>query len=572
MGTCIDKLPHSCGTTKGLQVFADESTGVVNGYCFACNTFVPNPYGEEKTIDDVELPAPKTQAEIDAEMAEVSGFPVLDLPSRKLRASDLELFDVKIALSEEDGKTPYASYFPMEKDGQVTGYYVKTLGDRKFTWSIGDVKDCDPFGWSKALRSGAYRLIITEGLEDAVSVTKIYNRHMPEKDREQWMPAVISLKNGVNSVSGLAKHAKTISSTFREVVLCFDNDEAGKAATLEALNILPNATTVELPEKDANDCVIKGAMKAAFNALRFNSTKPKNSRVVNLSELHEEAREPTPFGELTWPFPRMQDLLRGIRYGETIYIGSGVKMGKSELLNFLAAHFIQQHKVNVFMAKPEEQNKDTYKFVAGKIAGKKFNDPSVEFDYEAYDMAGQILRDKLYAIDLYQHVDWDHLKQDIIYAAKVQQCKVVFIDPITNLTNGMDSGEANSKLQEIAQDLSALAKDLNVVIFVFCHLKASDGNLSKDARDAKYRKGQYYNLGNCPHEKGGDVNSNQFAGSRAMMRSCNLMIGLAGNKDSDLEENIRRMRWLSILEDRAFGNSEDVPIIYNLETTSYAEC
>ena len=41
------------------------------------------------------------------------------------------------------------------------------------------------------------------------------------------------------------------------------------------------------------------------------------------------------------------------------------------------------------------------------------------------------------------------------------------IDPITNLTNGMDSGDANVKLQEIAQDLSAMAKDLNIAIFIF---------------------------------------------------------------------------------------------------------
>jgi hypothetical protein len=34
-GVCIDKLSHSCGTRKGLQVFADEETGKVNGWCFS---------------------------------------------------------------------------------------------------------------------------------------------------------------------------------------------------------------------------------------------------------------------------------------------------------------------------------------------------------------------------------------------------------------------------------------------------------------------------------------------------------------------------------------------------------
>jgi len=87
----------------------------------------------------------------------------------------------------------------------------------------------------------------------------------------------------------------------------------------------------------------------------------------------------------------------------------------------------------------------------------------------------------------------------------------------------------------------------------------------------KYKKGVYYNLGNCPHEYGGDVMSAQFAGSRAMMRSCNLMLGLAGNKDPELDEVTRRMRWLTILEDREFGNSAHVPLIWNPKTTQYRE-
>ncbi len=52
MGQCVEKLPHSCGTRQGLQTFEQED-GKLTGYCFSCNTFVPNPYGEEKTIDDI---------------------------------------------------------------------------------------------------------------------------------------------------------------------------------------------------------------------------------------------------------------------------------------------------------------------------------------------------------------------------------------------------------------------------------------------------------------------------------------------------------------------------------------
>lgn len=570
MGLCIDKLSHVCGTKKGLQVFVDEETGKVNGFCFSCKKFVANPYGSPKTVEEVDLPEPKTPEEIEAEIAEVQTFPFVDVPSRKLRASDLEKFGTRVSLSEEDGKTPYALYHPMEKDGKLCGYYVKTLSHPSFTWSIGDVKGADPFGWKRALKEGAYRLIITEGLEDAISVEKIFEMHATAKDKD-YKPSVVSLPNGVNSVKVLNKHYETITNTFREVVLCFDNDESGREAVQEANIILPHALTLTLPEKDANDCLLKGAAKAAFKSIKFDAVKPKNSRIISGDDLHDLAREPTPYGELTWPFAKMQKLLRGVRYGETIYIGAGVKMGKSELLNSIAAHFIKEHGVPVFMAKPEEANKKTYKLMAGKITGRVFHDPDVDFDYEAYDEARKFLRGKLYMVNLYQHLGWETLRKDIVMAAHMG-CKAVFIDPITNLTNGVDSGEANTLLQSIAQELSAMALDLNIVIFIFCHLKAPDGNISKDVRLSKYKKGIYHKLGNCPHESGGDVLSNQFAGSRAMMRSCNLMLGLSGNKDNELDEEVRRMRWIDILEDREFGNSDSIPLIWNPNTTQYSEC
>ena len=113
-----------------------------------------------------------------------------------------------------------------------------------------------------------------------------------------------------------------------------------------------------------------------------------------------------------------------------------------------------------------------------------------------------------------------------------------------------------------------------MVIFIFCHLKSPEGNLNNDVRLSKYSKEIYYDLGNCPHEMGGSVLSSQFAGSRAMMQACNLMIGLHGNKDPNLirdHPNLINQRWLSINEDRAFGNSAHIPIYRNPNTTIYRE-
>ena len=86
---------------------------------------------------------------------------------------------------------------------------------------------------------------------------------------------------------------------------------------------------------------------------------------------------------------------------------------------------------------------------------------------------------------------------------------------------------------------------------LFCHLKAPESGL--------------------PHERGGKIYSNQFAGSRAMMRSCNTMLGLEGDKDPDLDEDERNMRRLVLLEDREFGATGYIPLWFDKNTGCYHE-
>jgi twinkle protein len=289
--------------------------------------------------------------------------------------------------------------------------------------------------------------------------------------------------------------------------------------------------------------------KAAFAATQFNAAKPKNTSLVYGEDLHAEAKEAAKFG-VSWPWKGMTDMTRGIRTGETIYIGAAQKMGKSEIVNALAKHLIVEHGWKVMMCKPEEANKKSYKMILGKVAGKTFVDPKVEFDEVAYDKAGEIVKGKLAMLNLYQHVGWESLQADIRSAAS-WGAKAIFVDPLTQLSNGLSAAEANTKLQEVAQELAAMALDLDLVIFIFCHLRNPDGG--------------------APHDRGGKVLTSQFAGSRAMGRSCNYMIGLEGNKDPELSDEERNMRKLVLLDDREFGEVGEVNLYWDKHTTLFNE-
>jgi twinkle protein len=244
-------------------------------------------------------------------------------------------------------------------------------------------------------------------------------------------------------------------------------------------------------------------------------------------------------------------------------------VGKTTVKNALGAHFMQEgHKI--FMACPEEPNVMTYKLLANQLTGKVFHDPEVEFDEDAYEEAGRIMRGKLSMLNLYQFLGWETLKADITEAA-TNGCKAVFIDPVTSLINGINSGDANTLLGAFAQELAGMAADMQFTAFIFAHLRAPEGQISEDKRQQYYSKGHYIDLGACSHEMGGSVYSAQFAGSRAMQRSCHLMLALLANKDPDLPEEIRNTRQIRVLEDRAWGGSGKYNLFYNKQTGLFVE-
>ncbi len=547
MGQCVEKLPHTCGSANGLQVFVQED-GSVDGYCFSCGDTVPDPYGDN--------PVPKfkvkSEEEKAADVAAVTrDYGSVALPLRKLKKSSLDYFGVKVTVNEGDGVTPQGVFFPYGSGGGLVAYKFRDLFDKKRMWSMGTFKGCDLFGWGRALRSGERVLYITEGEFDAVALYQILKDGQAGTAYADNNPAVVSVTSGAGSAKAdVLRHAEAIKQSFQSVVLVFDSDQPGRDAAEQVCRVFPEAKVATLPCKDANACLMEGASKAARSSVVFRAGKPKNSRLVYGASLAAVARTPPEPG-LSWPWSKLTEYTRGIRRQETIYIGAGVKMGKSEFVNAIAKHLIVEHGKRVYMAKPEEAMAKSYKMLVGKAAGRIFHDPNIDFDEKAWEAAEPAIGDNAIFCDAYQFVNWDQLKEDILYTVVNDGVQDVMIDPITCLTNQMNASEANEKLTSIAAEISAMAKDHNFTAYLFCHLKAPA-------------------MGD-PHERGGKVLSTQFAGSRAMMRSCNYMFGVRGNKDPELPLEERNIRYLDVLEDREFGASGTVPLYWDFNTGLFNE-
>ena len=362
---CVEKI-------GSIQIF-QQADGSYDGFDFATGKYIADPYAN-KPAGYKPVFKQKTEEEIAAEIKEIGGYQTVALPDRKIKKEYLEYFGVKIGVSEEDGETPVAHYYPYFVKGKLAGYKVRIIENKRM-WSVGQIKECQFFGWQQAIETGAKKLLITEGEVDAVSLFQIMKDANKGGAYADYNPAVVSLAHGSSSAArDIGKYAADIRAHFKEVILVFDKDEAGEKAVQDTLKVFPEAQVADLPCKDVNEGLMTGRSKAVHSAVQFKAAKPKNTRLVAAADLHEAAKKPAEMG-FSWPWEHITKATRGIRLGETIYIGAGQKQGKSEIVNTLAAHFIKEHGWKVFLVKPEEANNKTYKMVAGKFEGKFFHDP-----------------------------------------------------------------------------------------------------------------------------------------------------------------------------------------------------
>ena len=107
--------------------------------------------------------------------------------------------------------------------------------------------------------------------------------------------------------------------------------------------------------------------------------------------------------------------------------------------------------------------------------------------------------------------------------------------------------------REVAED----CKSLNITIFLFCHLKT-------------VREG-------VPWEKGRIATADDFAGSRAMVQSCDIAIAVQAwmlTEAEDEEQDIdflNRRRVLHILREREYNAVGKVNLLWNTNTGKLEE-
>lgn len=533
----------NCNSSDGMAVYrkvTPDGETFTDGYCFSCQSYVP-----PHLID----PNQKITREVHSPMVDIEQCTARDLPDRKLIASTLEYFGVKVGVSPQDGQTVVEHFYPRTQNGAVVGYKVRKVQDKAF-FSTGVTKDVDLFGYKQAQETGGKTIFITEGECDAMAVYQALKSQAKGTKWEALNPAVVSINNGATGAAKELAKALPFLTRFDNIVLVFDQDSAGQAAVNEISSILPSEKirVARLSEKDPNDMLIKGKEKELRDSVMFRALAYRPDGIKTISDLKEAMLQKVTYGE-NWPWPSVTKATYGRRPAELHIFGAGSGCGKTEVFKEMIQNDIELgNKCGIFFL--EEAAGRTAKAIAGKMANKRFHIPDAGWDYTELEHWYGVLAEKnllhIYDDNSAGPRSWESIKARIKYLVVVEGVKHIYLDHLTALT-AIEADERRA-LDKMLAEMAAMAEDLSFSFNAISHLT---------------RPGQ----GRKSHEEGGRVRQSDFRGSGSIQFWAHYMWGIERNTQAE-DANARNQVVFRCLKDRLSGNAtgQTFQLVYNPDT------
>lgn len=164
-----------------------------------------------------------------------------------------QFFGVRYEYDEVTGKVS-KSLYPVTKNYELSGYKVR-IHPKEFGNSFGETgKECDFFGQFR-FKTHAGICVIVGGEVDQMSAYQMLKSQ--QKDKKYDEIAVVSSTIGESGTSKQAAGQYEWFNHFKKIVICLDNDEAGRKATDELAEILPKGKVyiMKMRRKDPNEYI-----------------------------------------------------------------------------------------------------------------------------------------------------------------------------------------------------------------------------------------------------------------------------------------------------------------------------
>tara|TARA_E500000331_G_scaffold355814_1_gene412289 strand:+ start:982 stop:2595 length:1614 start_codon:yes stop_codon:yes gene_type:complete len=488
-----------CGSKDNLGVWADHS------YCFGCHTHTW--LDDENRRDKAPFVKP--------DFIPLAGQ-FVQLTKRGLTAETCRKFEYSVA-TYKNQKVQIAGY--RDAAGSLVAQKMRTA-DKQFS-ILGNAHKMTLFG-SQLWRSGR-KLVITEGEIDAMSVSQMQNHKWP----------VVSLPNGAASAKKALIKCWDYLGGFDEVILMFDQDEAGQNAAKECAAILPfgKAKTAFLGEyKDANEALLAGDTQAIVNAI-FSAEAYRPDGIVTSDDLYEMVGKLDFYSSVAFPYPQLNEITKGIQPSTLITLGAGSGVGKSTLTRELAYHLHTSGEMVGVLMLEESNNVTLHKIIGIEMNKDICSKPDVAPVQEMQAAHRHIFSERMMLFwDHFGATDFETVKNRIRWMV-ASGCKFLFIDHLGIIVSGLTGQVSDERrlIDMIMTELRCMVQELNVTMFLVSHLK-------------RPASGEY-------EEGTAKVTLGSLRGSHSIAQLSDLVIAL--NVDSEAVD--ADMRQLVVLKNRHTG-------------------
>jgi len=509
-----------CGSSDALAVYKD---GGRHCYSAGCGYHVKGT-GEYVEVEEVTTNKP------------VDMFGVIaSIPDRKISQDTCKKYQVTVTYDSK-GKIEKHHYPYYNIDtGELTGSKVRTVATKGFV-ATGDVKNTGLFGQHQCRGRGKF-ITITEGELDAMSVYEMFGKQFD----------VVSLKAGAASAVKEIKEQLEWLEGYDQVVLCFDQDKAGKLAEEQVKDLFsPNKLRIcKLPMKDASEMLVGNQIKE-FIQHWWDAKVYRPDGIVAGQDTWEALVNKRSVKSVPYPWEGLNEITKGHRPYELVTVTSGSGMGKSQFIRELEYDLLHRTKENIGVLALEEDIARTTLGIMSVAANRPLHleedTPVDELRPYWQDTLGT---GRYYLFDHWGSTSADNLLSRVRYMAKALDCRYVILDHLSIVVSSQENGDERKAIDEIMTRLRTLVAETGITLFLVSHLKRVTGK---------------------PHEDGGKISLQDLRGSQSIAQLSDIVIGMERDQQhEDLET--RNTTTVRILKNRYTGQTGPACWLkYNLDT------
>lgn len=540
--TACPRCRRSGGDSAGdnLHVYGEGN----GAYCWACGFTIPSDdHAEEMgwNVEEEDEPVTTREAltsEQKEEIKEMTGLKGFSY--RGIRDEISRWFGVRYEYDSETGK-PIAQYFPTTIEGELVGYRVRRF-PKDFSQSPGKVgKECD-LGGQFRFNTQNKICVIVGGETKLLNTYQMLKDDIERRGKDYDVPAVVCSTLGESGAWKQVQAQYAFFEKFEKIIICMDNDKAGKEAAESIAKVLPKgrAYIMSMRYKDADDYVVdkegNRVGKEREFLLDYWAAKPWTpDGIVGSGSVADRIREAAAAPKVPLPpfMHKLQKLMAGgIPLKTIINLGSASGTGKSTIVDECTYYWIfnSPYKPGIVTLESDVGQYGTK--LLSRHVGRKidlFETPEEKLEFLSRPEITESERNLYFKEDGEQRFyliedrdgGLDSMKAKIEELVIACGCQLIILDPLQDILDGLPNEEQATFLKW----MKGMVKSHDVIFINVNHVRKSQG-------------------GKQANSTGADLFEEDMQGSSSIFKSgaCNLLFTRNKEAEDPIERNTTKMK------------------------------